>query len=475
MFRRLHKAFCARLPRLALASIFITALVAGQMLSDDPSESSADSHLLLYLSMDGETNGAGSGGFSATMANFPEAPFVPGVWSNALQFSSNSYLAVQGVENLLPTNGFTLSMLFSGDGGGEETTLAQATDALGRGWTLGLSTDGVARLRLTDPSGGAQVVMGGEEIALSLRDGRWHHLVTSYQPAAGEARVTVDGVTEASTSVDLWQPAETSSLTLGSVDEERPNPQFTFTDSQRITLAKVEDVIVHSSDPETFKTPSVLAESAKPLLHFVTARQQGNVVLQAIMVPDTAQVRDAITWTSSDVALTSPAIGSDKRTVKFSSNVATGKKITIDININGPTCRSILAWVVSAHITTAQVDPPQFEVEESTSTSLVNANFKYTIKPLQIITDTDIPDLRGDKKTNPPSVPFGFTTVFNADVPLGGGANARWDVSRQIRQAVDDPKNALPSHIGPFGTYKDYPSVLPTLPEHDVIGNRRIP
>ncbi len=196
-----------------------------------------------------------------------------------------------------------------------------------------------------------------------------------------------------------------------------------------VRVVQINNVDVHSSDDETENVPSVIAGG---LLHFVTARQQNDVVLIASITPDTTEIRDAITWTTtSGVALTSPAVGTDKRTVKFSSNFAQGRRIPIELRISGRVCREIVAWVVSADAAGAVAAPVATPLNTGAGLrigTVVRADFDgtATIQPAEIITDADRPNLAGANTSAPPG------GNNNCAMALAGGGNARWDMSRRI-------------------------------------------
>jgi hypothetical protein len=135
----------------------------------------------------------------------------------------------------------------------------------------------------------------------------------------------------------------------------QPDDTLEITDSIVLTLLKVE-VEVDISDPETYKVDSINPDSQ--LLHFVTAARQGDVVLKAD-VPDS--IKDQVSWetTAAGITLTSPAVGTDKRTVKVSSdadNTKNGVQIPFKLKLNGTEVKEGNIWIVWA--TVSQV--PQF-------------------------------------------------------------------------------------------------------------------
>jgi hypothetical protein len=234
----------------------------------------------------------------------------------------------------------------------------------------------------------------------------------------------------------------------------------------QIRILKVADVDVDGSDPETAEVPSVLPAAQNPLLHFVTARQQNDVVLVARVKPDIPGFRDKITWkTSASVTLTSPAIGGDKSTMKFSSNFAQGMKIPITIKVDGEIVREIVAWVVSADMAGGVMAPVVTPREQPNPLgqnirigTIVSATMKATatIRPAEIITDSDRPNLTGPEQTAAPgeNIPCGK--------PFTGGVNARWDISRRIASRAGPV---------PFGLTLSCDDQDRNYPEDPAVGN----
>ena len=188
------------------------------------------------------------------------------------------------------------------------------------------------------------------------------------------------------------------------------------------------------ADPSTAKVRSVKEKS--PLLHFVTAINQGQVILIASTTPATKEVRDRITWETpkeTGIILTSPAspeVGDDKGTVKFSSDLRRGRKIPITMMFDGKAVKDIVAWVVSADMagrlangseTSSTVDGRRTGQGKWTLLTVT-----ATIQPPEIITDPDRPDLRGPHKGDHD------IDGFYCGAALSWGVDAKWDLSRRI-------------------------------------------
>jgi TANFOR domain-containing protein len=214
-----------------------------------------------------------------------------------------------------------------------------------------------------------------------------------------------------------------------------------------LTVIGIEDVIVHANDKETFKEESNIPANQFRYLHFVTAYKQKDVILQAIVKPDIPDLNNQVRWTTTapGIALKSPAVGTDRRTASFSSEVPKGCKIPIDIIINGHVCKQIVAWVVSADIKCIVNTPLITPINSSGGLRIGTRIETYflsesDLQPKEIIIDIDRPNLDGPKKTDPP--PPGGRNLNG--LLLSNGADLRWDVSRRynavlVHNAVNPP------------------------------------
>ncbi|HJQ55673.1 MAG TPA: hypothetical protein VJ890_02125, partial [Vineibacter sp.] len=88
-------------------------------------------------------------------------------------------------------------------------------------------------------------------------------------------------------------------------------------------------------------------------------------------------------------------------------------------------------------------------------------DFFHTIHPTAVITDADRPDLSGPNVTPPPGGRHPLTGV-----PLSGGANRKWDNSRQIRAKILNP-NSLPN----AAFAQPAPVAVAAFPASDIEGN----
>src|ERR1051326_2059425 len=163
---------------------------------------------------------------TGSLINFPSFPFVPGVFSNALSFTTNSYVSFEGTNAFLClTNSFTISLWFSGSNAVEETTLIEWTSANSNTWELSVTTNGAAQLRFSDASLNVQIVSGGTN-AVNVRDSLWHHLAGVYDFSSSNSTVYVDGRAEATEVITNWDPFCADTFGFGIISIPPPNAPF---------------------------------------------------------------------------------------------------------------------------------------------------------------------------------------------------------------------------------------------------------
>ena len=203
-----------------IGSVFLLMLMAimgGVLLSDHPLATPGDAQLALYLPLDGETDehaiSPAENEMQAVMVDFPSSPFVPGVVSNALIFSSNAYLQVRGptLQNL--TNGFSLSFFFLGNRATPAAVLAQGNDLSANRWTFQATADGAVEFQFKDVSSEVQEMVATTNALIG--DNLWHHLTAVYHPPSGAA-LYVDGEVQAAGTIANWNFITTDSIMLGS-------------------------------------------------------------------------------------------------------------------------------------------------------------------------------------------------------------------------------------------------------------------
>ena len=200
------------------------------------------------------------------------------------------------------------------------------------------------------------------------------------------------------------------------------------------------------------------ADGDPNLLHFVAPRQASFVTLTASISPDTAALRNQVTWEGAIPDPANPLQAFVPRHVPA--------KHVVRIKQRGQVVLELRVWIVWA--TTSASDIP---IAYSEPVNLAGAGvgafitggfrFRHQIQPVSIITDTDRPDLRGLNVSAPP----GGNHPLSGD-PLAGGADKKWDSSRQIRAKILNPGNLPNSAFA-----QPAPVAVAAFPVNDVEGN----
>jgi len=224
----------------------------------------------------------------------------------------------------------------------------------------------------------------------------------------------------------------------------------TFDDKVKVTVIDVQSIAVDNSDSDTHKILSVLNASQIPDDHFVTAEGTGNIVLLATITPNTEETRDTITWTGMTQD------GSDK--LKATKSRTASGKYQATVNVSGTDARDLTNWVVWSTASSSS-NAKSEDVRVNYTRIRGGYNVTHTIIPADIITQTDRPNLSGSKSSDPPDVPGGDTGVYHKGVSLAGGADKKWDSSRQLRQKILNPDSlSFPGDAKYWTTYLNYPS-----------------
>jgi hypothetical protein len=231
-----------------------------------------------------------------------------------------------------------------------------------------------------------------------------------------------------------------------------------------------EDVMADSSANCDVQAPQVTDVSAQgatkvtsivgnqSMIHFVTPKGASGekVTLTATISPNNPESINQISWTGA----TQDSTNRLKATV---SKESAGKTV-VTIRVGGQTAKELRVWVVWATISSTDIAiayrEPVSTVNGTGASVTGGYNFTHTIQPASIITDADRPNLSGSNTVAPPG---GSHWTGN---PLSGGADKKWDNSRQMRT-----KWLLPSGLSP----SDFSSPpLPngiTYPTNEVEGN----
>ena len=233
------------------------------------------------------------------------------------------------------------------------------------------------------------------------------------------------------------------------------------TDNIQVSVIKIDSVDVHSSDTDTHKIPAISGAAHDD--HFVCVKDTGDVVLNATVLPSDPAVLDQLVWEADGATITYPAVGTDKRTAKLSSSTST--RIPVRIKVGGSTCWKGLTWVVWSTISSSdrpiQYSEPVNIGGRKTGAFITGGyNFTHTISPATIISDSDRPNLAGANTVAPPG-----GNHWTGD-PLSGGADKKWDNSRQIRA-----KKINPAGIADTDFTQPPPPASISYPGDDVEGN----
>lgn len=208
-------------------------------------------------------------------------------------------------------------------------------------------------------------------------------------------------------------------------------------------------VEVDDTDPETYKVHSVLEETL--LTHFVTARQQGQIALRVHGL--TQQQGANLAWETSDTLVNLTVDQTDKRKATLTSDFEIGRKVPIQLKRSGETIRDLVVWIVSANSVERSFTLLASSHDDHYFNALARAEILWEIHPEEIISGSDIPDLKDNYENiaPPPSMPVEYQGwISNCGDPLYDGASLKngaiqnWDVSRQIRARFTDPFGFIP-------------------------------
>ncbi len=153
---------------------------------------------------------------TGSLNNFVPAPFIPGLFSNALYFSSNSVSSFStNNPKLTLTNEFTFSAWYFAPPTTHRADIATWKDINGNNWLLGVQTNGVPRLLF---NGVQKVETTSTNSVYKVNDSAWHHIAGVYARSNSSAIVYLDGFVSAKATITNWNPTAASSFTLGSTN-----------------------------------------------------------------------------------------------------------------------------------------------------------------------------------------------------------------------------------------------------------------
>lgn len=209
-----------------------------------------------------------------------------------------------------------------------------------------------------------------------------------------------------------------------------------------VAVVTVDDVIADGAE-------KISAVGNTEILHFVTPKGAGNVTLTATISPDNDEVKNEIIWEGAS----QDASDRLKATV---SKTSVAKHI-IKIKVAGEVIKELRVWVVWADLAGGVAAPVATLVTSSTGlrvgTSIsVSFNSMATIRPFEITTDADRPNLEGANTVMPPG---GTNSCGQA---LSGGANRKWDMSRRIAIRAETNANNPALTLGCLDNTDNFPA-----------------
>ncbi len=148
---------------------------------------------------------------TGTLSNFTVFPFVTGLYSNAISFSSNSFANLSTNSGVLTiTNHFTISTWYYATNTTKRVDIATWRDTNNNSWIFGVQTNGLPRLLFNNVQN-VQVT----NAAYNVNNNTWHHLAGVFAKSNSVAVVYVDGIPLASATITNWSPKKVSTFRLG--------------------------------------------------------------------------------------------------------------------------------------------------------------------------------------------------------------------------------------------------------------------
>jgi len=221
---------------------------------------------------------------------------------------------------------------------------------------------------------------------------------------------------------------------------------LTCSNSTHCSPSKTINVTAFKMDLSADGATQISGKGNPDITHFVTPRGSGMITIHAKPSPDSPDAEQvAINEISWDGA-TQDATDKLKATVSATSAAKNVVRVTANGNLlqalGGVTIQEGRAWVVWATIT-GSVD--RADITPLTKTLSIGPNgtvvrigtamrtpfrSQATISPIEIITDSDRPDLEGPNTVAPPG---GLDMCKN---DLSSGAKAKWDIAQRVATVV---------------------------------------
>jgi hypothetical protein len=232
---------------------------------------------------------------------------------------------------------------------------------------------------------------------------------------------------------------------------KRPNPNLIYPGDRLM----IPDMIAAISVAGAIEIPP---DGNPNIRHFVTPRGGGRVTITLTIAPNNPTAAGQFTWEGASADPGNPLQASVPKSL--------AAKHTIKIMMNGQVVRELRVWVIWATITATDIpithEEPVLLAGAGTGAFITGGfNFRHQIQPATVITDVDRPNLRGLKTVDPP----GGNHPLSGD-PLAGGANQKWDSSRQIKAKILNPNGLTNAAFA-----QPAPVAVAAYPINDVEGN----
>lgn len=189
---------------------------------------------------------------TGTLSNFSAFPFVPGLYSSGLQFSTNSFVGFGNNPALSVTNGFTISFWLSASAASNRTSVVFWQDNNTNSWELAVATNGAAIFEFRDSSALQQTVIASTG-AMNIYDNQWHHVAGVYNAGTSNAVLYVDGIPEASQVITNWIPSSVYLFEFGNSSASATNLPFVLDEVRLYNTALSSNGILQL--PSTYADP----------------------------------------------------------------------------------------------------------------------------------------------------------------------------------------------------------------------------
>ncbi len=274
---------------------------------------------------------------------------------------------------------------------------------------------------------------------------------------------------DVTTNYGGWCPDMFSETKYGDGDIPELNfvPDCNWCQTGDIRLGSDVDIIAKpkvANITATGATKITAINGNQNIIHFVTPKGGSNdqVTLTATLSQSTPQILNDISWEGATESASNP--------LEAAVSKSAASKTVVTIKYRNKQIKELRVWVVWSTITSTQIAITSFTASTGKPPGQAvgvkgGYNFTHTIQPGEIITDSNRPNFSG-ANVNPP--PSGAHPI--SGVALSGGANKKWDGSRQIRFKILNPNN-ISHYDTSFSGYNSFPADSASYPTADAEGN----